>query len=54
MEENYIKLISKYGNQRVEFTIDPDIDMTEMVSTLECFLKAIGYQFNTLEEWINE
>lgn len=49
MEENYTKLISQYGNQKIEFTLDPDIDLYDMVSTLECFLKGIGYQFENLE-----
>jgi len=53
MEEKYIKLISQYGsqygNQKVEFTLDPDSDLPEMVSNLECFLKAIGYRFESLE-----
>lgn len=49
MEEKYIKLISQYGKQKIKFTLDPDIDLPEMVSNLECFLKAIGYQFESLE-----
>jgi len=49
MEEKYIKLISQYGNQKVEFTLDPDADLPEMVENLECFLKAIGYRFESLE-----
>jgi len=48
MEEKYIKLISKYGNQKIEFTLDPDENLHDMVENLECFLKAVGYRFKEL------
>ena len=44
----YIKLICNQGASNIEFTINPNIDMDEMVENMECFLKAIGYQFNHL------
>ena len=49
MEEEYIKLMCRQGNSNIEFTIQPDITMDEMVENLECFLKAVGYKFDNLE-----
>jgi hypothetical protein len=47
--EEYIKLICKQGNSEIEFTINPEITLDEMVDNMECFLKAIGYQFKNLD-----
>lgn len=46
--EEYIKLICNQGNSEIEFTINPHITLDEMVENMECFLKAIGYQFQHL------
>jgi len=47
--EEYIKLICIQGNSEIEFTINPEITLDEMVDNVECFLKAIGYQFKNLD-----
>jgi hypothetical protein len=47
--EEYIKLICKQGNSEIEFTINPEITLDEMMDNMECFLKAIGYQFKNLD-----
>jgi len=44
-----IKLICNQGDSKIKFEIDPQITLDEMVENLECFLKAIGYQFDSLE-----
>lgn len=30
-------------NQRVEMTVDGDVNLTELVRQFECFIKACGY-----------
>lgn len=50
----YIKLICNQGSSIIEFTINPHITLDEMVENVECFLKAIGYQFDSLEWNKNE
>ena len=47
--EEHIKLICNQGSSKIEFTINPHITLDEMVENVECFLKAIGYQFDSLE-----
>jgi hypothetical protein len=51
--EEYIKLICNQGNSEIEFTINPHITLDEMVENMECFLKAVGYQFDHLE-WVEK
>jgi hypothetical protein len=52
--EEHIKLICNQGSSKIEFTINPHITLDEMVENMECFLKAIGYQFDSLEWNKNE
>jgi hypothetical protein len=49
MENESIKLICNQGNSKIQFEINPHITLDEMVENMECFLKAIGYQFDSLE-----
>jgi hypothetical protein len=49
MEDQQIKLIYKDVNSTIEFSIDPHITLDKMVENMESFLKAIGYQFDSLE-----
>lgn len=46
--EEHIKLICNQSSSKIEFTINPHITLDEMVESMECFLKAIGYQFQHL------
>jgi hypothetical protein len=46
--EQQIKLTYEDGDSTIEFTINPHITLDKMVENMECFLKAIGYQFNHL------
>jgi hypothetical protein len=47
--QDEIKLIGKYDNVEIKFSINPHITMDEMVQKLELFLKAIGFQFGSLK-----
>ena len=47
--EQQIKLTYEDGDSTIEFTINPHITLDKMVENMECFLKAIGYQFDSLE-----
>lgn len=47
--QDEIKLIGKYDNVEIKFSINPHITMDEMVQKLELFLKAVGFQFGSLE-----
>ena len=46
--ERQTKLIYKEEDSVIEFTFNSDIPLDKMVENMECFLKAIGYQFNHL------
>ena len=47
--EQQIKLTYEDGDSTIEFSINPHITLDKMVENMECFLKAIGYQFDSLE-----
>ncbi len=47
--QDEIKLIGKYDDVQIKFSINPHITMDEMVQKLELFLKAVGFQFGSLK-----
>lgn len=47
--QDEIKLIGKYDNVEIKFSINPHITMDEMVHKLELFLKSVGFQFESLD-----
>jgi hypothetical protein len=52
--QDEIKLIGKYDNVEIKFSINPHITMDEMVQKLELFLKSVGFQFESLDWTPNE
>jgi hypothetical protein len=47
--QDEIKLIGKYDNVQIKFSINPHITMDEMIEKMELFLKSVGFQFDSLE-----
>lgn len=47
--QDEIKLIGKYENVEIKFNINPHISMDDIVKKMELFLKAVGFQFGSLE-----
>ena len=53
-DKDKVKLTYKKKSSRINIVIPPDITLDEMVENMECFLKAIGYQFDHLNYTKND
>jgi hypothetical protein len=49
-----IRFISQYdeNSNRIEFTLPPDSTLTEVVESFEAFLKASGYHFDGVLDFV--